>query len=99
MHQVRLAKADTAIEKQRVERRRRRLGNAARSGIGELVRLADDKVVEGEAGIERCRDAAWHVRSHDLRAHGMRSHNMRSHCRRWAKCRRRGGNRGLGKTE
>ena len=54
VHQVGLAEADAAIEEQRVEARARRaLGDAAGAGIGELVRLADDEGVEGEALVER----------------------------------------------
>ncbi len=53
MHQVGLAEADAAIEEQRVERDARRLGDAARRGVGELVRLADDETLEGEAAVER----------------------------------------------
>ncbi len=53
MHQVGLAQADTAIEEQRVEGDRAAFGNPARGGMGQLVGLADDEAVEGEARIER----------------------------------------------
>ncbi len=50
---MRLAEPDPAIEEQRVEGRGRRFGDAARGGVGQLVRLADDEIVEREARIER----------------------------------------------
>ena len=53
VHQVGLAEADAAIEEQRVERHRSAVGHAPRRGMGELVRLADDEILEGEARIER----------------------------------------------
>jgi hypothetical protein len=82
MHQMRLAEADAAIEEQRVERRaaagRRRFRDAAGRGVGELVRLADDKILEGEARVERRRDLAVaeiaiavEFRAHRLRRVGL----------------------------
>jgi hypothetical protein len=53
VHQVRLAQADAAIEEQRVEGDRPAFGHAARGGMGQLVRLADDEAVEGEARIQQ----------------------------------------------
>ena len=53
MHQVGLAEPDAAVQKERVEGNGRRIGDATRSGVGQLVRLADDEVLEREAGIER----------------------------------------------
>ena len=58
MHQMGLAEADPAIKEQRVERhavdrRDAGLGDAAGGGVGQLVGLADDKILEGEARIER----------------------------------------------
>src|SRR3546814_13504565 len=58
MHQMGFAEADTAIEEQRVEWNRLRFGDTARGGIGELVRLAYQEVLEGDAWIERCADIA-----------------------------------------
>ena len=60
VHQVSLAEADPAVQEQRIERyivhrRHARLGNPARGGVGQLVRLADDEILEGEARIERRR--------------------------------------------
>ena len=54
MHQVGLAEPDAAIKEQRVERaepdgRDGGLGDAPGGGMGELVRLADDEMIEGEA--------------------------------------------------
>ena len=62
MHQMGLAEPDPAIEEQRVEGHGARLGDALRCGMGELVRLADDEILEGEARIER--------RAHILRGEG-----------------------------
>jgi hypothetical protein len=43
VHQVRLAEPDAAVEEQRVEAGLGRpLRDAARAGMGEFVRLADD---------------------------------------------------------
>ena len=53
VHQMGLAEPDPAVQEQRVERRRGGFGDAARGGMGELVRLADHEIVEGEARIER----------------------------------------------
>ena len=52
MHQMGLAKADPAIEEQRVERHRRRLGDPPRGGVGKFVGLADDEILECQPGIE-----------------------------------------------
>ena len=62
MHQMGLAEADAAIEEQRVEGHGARLGDALGGGMGELVGLADDEILEGEARIER--------RAHILRGEG-----------------------------
>jgi hypothetical protein len=54
VHQVRLAQPHAAIEEERVEAGlRRALRHAAGAGMGELVGLADDEGVEGEALVER----------------------------------------------
>ena len=53
MHQVGLAQADAAVKEQRVEGDRPAFGHPAGGGMGQLVRLADDEAVEGEAGIQR----------------------------------------------
>ena len=51
---MRLAQADTAVEEQRVEAGEGRpLRHAARAGVRELVRLADDEGVEGEPAFQR----------------------------------------------
>ena len=67
MHQVGLAEADPAVEEERVEGDRPALGDAlghaAGGGVGELVRLADDEVVEGAAPVER-RGGQVDVRGH-----------------------------------
>jgi hypothetical protein len=52
VHQVRLAKADAAVQEQRVEGHRAALGHTAGGGMGKLIRFADDKAVKGEAGIQ-----------------------------------------------
>ena len=57
MHQMGLAEPDPAIEEQRVERHRAHragagLGDPPRRGMGELVGLADDEILEGEARVE-----------------------------------------------
>ena len=53
MHQVGLAQADAAVQEQRIEADARRLfGDAARAGIGKLIGLADDEVIEREPRIE-----------------------------------------------
>ncbi len=53
VHQVGLAQADTAIEKQRIERDRTALGHPARGGMGKLVGFADHEAVEGETPVKR----------------------------------------------
>ncbi len=61
VHEMGLAEADAAIEEERVERHRVRFGDAPGCGMGELVRLADHEVLEGEARIERGGEARAHV--------------------------------------
>jgi hypothetical protein len=60
MHQVGLAESDPAVEEQRIERWRVGRGDAPRGSEGEIVGLADDEMLEGEARIEsgRCRRPA-----------------------------------------
>ena len=53
VHQVGLAEADAGIEEQRVERRDIGFRDPARRRPGELVGLADDERIEGEAAVER----------------------------------------------
>ena len=54
MHQMGLAQADAAVQEQRIEAGAgRTFRDAPRAGVGELVRFADDKTLEGEARIER----------------------------------------------
>ena len=52
MHQMRLAKPDAAIQKQRVEGDCRRLGRAPGHGEGQLIRLADNEIGECVTRIE-----------------------------------------------
>src|SRR5438105_6032951 len=57
VHQMCLPEPDSAIKKQRIERHwvartRASLGDAARRGVGELVGLANDEILEDEALIE-----------------------------------------------
>ncbi len=52
MHEMGLAKPDTAIEEQRVERDALTLGCTPRHSKGKLVRLANDKIGEGVARVE-----------------------------------------------
>ena len=52
MHQVGLAQPDRTVQEQGIVRDSVRLGRAARGNIGELIRLADNEVIEREAGIE-----------------------------------------------
>ena len=56
MHEMSLAEPDPAIEKQGIERYRVGLGHAPCRRIGQLVRLADDEILEGEAQVERRAD-------------------------------------------
>ena len=55
VQEVRLAEADAAVEKERVVAVRGRLGDGARGGVRELIRRADDEVLEQVAGVERRR--------------------------------------------
>jgi hypothetical protein len=52
VEQVRLAKADAAIDEQGVVRARRKLRDGLRGGLGELVRRSDDEGVEGVVRIQ-----------------------------------------------
>ena len=52
VHQVRLAQADAAVEKQRVVRPRRRFGDRAARRVRELIRGTDDERVERVARTE-----------------------------------------------
>src|SRR5260370_12774100 len=57
VHQMRLAEPHAAIEKKRIERHRitrtcAGLGDAPGRGMGELVGLADDEILEDKAMIE-----------------------------------------------
>ena len=54
MHEVRLAEADAAIKKQRVEADGAAFGDATGSRMGQFVGFAHDEGVEGEARVERC---------------------------------------------
>ena len=56
VHQVGLAEPDAAVKEQRVERRDGQLGDALGRREGELVRLADDEVLERAARIKRGAD-------------------------------------------
>src|SRR5258708_21984722 len=61
LHQRGLAGPDTAIEEERVERHRavgadRGFGDAPRRRMRQLVGLADDEILEGEARVERRAD-------------------------------------------
>jgi len=77
VHQVRLAEPDIAIKKQRVEGDDERLrgaafGDTAGGRVREIVGLSDDKILKGEARIERRTDlrslfAAGAVLGHNLR--------------------------------
>src|SRR6516164_5137261 len=54
---MRLPEPNTAVEKQRIERDRvsragASLGDAPGGGMSELIRLADDKILEDEALVE-----------------------------------------------
>ena len=67
MHQMRLAETDAAVEKQRIERHRTlqptlRLGHTPRCGMRQLIRLADDEILEGKARIERRADVFFVAR-------------------------------------
>ncbi len=58
VHQMGFAEPDSTIEKQRIERDCVRradtsLGDVPGGGMGELVRLADDEILENEALIKR----------------------------------------------
>ena len=53
MHQMRLAKADAAVEEQRIEAGAGwLLGDAPRAGVSEFIRLADDECIERETRID-----------------------------------------------
>ncbi len=75
MHQMGLAETDPAIEEQRVERHGMDragtgLGHSAGGGMRQLVRLADDKVLERETWVKRRREIGPVIR--DLgRARGL----------------------------
>ncbi len=56
VHEVGLAEADAAIQEQRIERHVLGLRHSAGGGVGELVRLAHDELIEGEPGIEGSAD-------------------------------------------
>ena len=61
VHEMRLAEPDAAIEEEGIERHGSvgadlRLGDATRRGMRQLVRLADDEILESEARIERRAD-------------------------------------------
>src|SRR3546814_12049331 len=56
VHQVGLAKADAAVQEQRIVGHGLRLGDAPGGGKGKLVRLADDEILKGEARVERRAD-------------------------------------------
>src|SRR4030095_1836995 len=58
MHQMRLAKTDTAVDEERVVRARWRLGDGAAPPLRELVRRADDECVERIPWVQSCRCAA-----------------------------------------
>ena len=57
VHQVGLAEADAAVEEERVVGARGRFRDRARGGVRELVRGADDEVLEGEARVAGARAA------------------------------------------
>ena len=63
VHQMRLAKPDTAIKEQRVERHGRGLGGPAGNREGKFIRLADDEIGEGvtrvKTGAKRL--ASWRL--------------------------------------
>ena len=52
MHQMCLAHADAAVEKQRIVGLGRTLCDSQRGRAGELIAVADDEVVEGVARVE-----------------------------------------------
>ena len=57
MHQMGFAEPDTAVKKEWIERHHAHLtgaslGDAARRRVGQLVGLADNKILKGEARIE-----------------------------------------------
>ena len=66
LHQVRLAQANAAVEKERVERRGTALCHPAGRRVRQFVRLADDKALEREPRIER---RAGHFAA-DMPGHG-----------------------------
>ncbi len=57
VHQMGLAEPHPAVQEQRIERHRIDFRHPLRGGIGELVRLADHELVEGEPRIQRRADA------------------------------------------
>ena len=58
VHQMGLAEADAAIQKQRIELCRGGLGDAPGGGIGKFVGLADDEVLKVKTPVQRSADVA-----------------------------------------
>ena len=85
MHKMGLTKPHPAIEKQRVIRGGRRVGDPARGCIGQLVRLADDEIIKFEPGIQRGADIALDTIGRYPRAFGGPHRRFRGRLRR---CRR-----------
>jgi hypothetical protein len=52
VQQVRLAEPGRAADEERVVGERRHLGNGQRGAVGEAIGVADDELVEREAGVE-----------------------------------------------
>ena len=57
MHQMRFAEPDAAIQKERVERRRFRIGDPPGRGVGKFIGLTDNKVFKNKPRIKRRADA------------------------------------------
>ena len=76
VHQMRLAQANTPVNKQRVIRFTRVFAHLGGRGLGELVALSLDKGVERERRIEPRLDSHWRGlgRHHRSRARTCRGH-------------------------
>lgn len=55
MHEVSLAEANSAMQENRVINDIIIFGDTARSGIGQLIRAADDELFKGKLAVQRCR--------------------------------------------
>ena len=82
LHEMGLAEADPAEKVEGAGRLRLAFGDAEAEAVRQLVRLADDEILEGEQGLERCGElvqAAVAGRGRALRRLGGRPLQHRAH--------------------